>query len=226
MTLAAETKRNFKVEPISRETFQEQVYRRVCDLILDGEIAPGQLVTIQAMAGAFGVSHMPVREALKRLSAANALTVVSGRSIGIPNLSREKLTDLRDVRVEIEGFAATRAARHISVAELGNLQVDCDALRAAATVEDVKTYLRANRAFHFSIYRAARSESLLAIIENLWLQIGPYLNLLRGSGNYTVSNFHHQMMVDGLKNGDGAKVRAALQADIDAAYEVLLKLIK
>jgi len=226
MNLAAEPKHNFKVEPISRETFQEQVYRKVCDLILDGEIAPGQLVTIQALADAFGVSHMPVREALKRLTAAGALTVVSGRSIGIPYLSREKLTDLRDVRVEIEGFAAARAAQRVSAAELDTLQAECNDLRAAATAEDVKTYLRANRAFHFSIYRAAQSESLLAIIENLWLQIGPYLNLLRGSGNYTVSNLHHQTMVDGLRERDGAKVQAALAADIDAAYEVLLKLIK
>jgi DNA-binding GntR family transcriptional regulator len=215
-----------KVVPLNRDTLQERVYRQVCDLILDGEIAPGQLVTIQAMADAFGVSHMPVREALKKLSAANALTVVSGRSIGIPNLNRERLTDLRNVRVEIEGFAAETAARHISGAELKHLQSECDDLKNAGRTDDVRTYLRANRAFHFAIYRAARSETLLSIIESLWLQIGPYLNLLRGSGNYTVSYIHHQMMVDGLKAGDGEKARSALQADIDAAYDVLLKLIK
>jgi DNA-binding GntR family transcriptional regulator len=215
-----------KVVPLNRDTLQERVYRQVCDLILDGEIAPGQLVTIQAMADAFGVSHMPVREALKKLSAANALTLVSGRSIGIPNLNRERLTDLRNVRVEIEGFAASTAARHISGAELKQLQSECDDLKNAGRTDDVRTYLRANRAFHFAIYRAARSDTLLSIIESLWLQIGPYLNLLRGSGNYTVSYIHHQMMVDGLKAGDGEKARAALQADIDAAYDVLLKLIK
>ena len=54
-----------KVVPLNRETLQERVYRQICDLILDGEIVPGQLVTIQAMADAFGVSHMPVREARK-----------------------------------------------------------------------------------------------------------------------------------------------------------------
>ena len=46
-----------------RGTLQDHVYRQLCELILNGEIAPGQLITIQALAEAFGVSAMPVREA-------------------------------------------------------------------------------------------------------------------------------------------------------------------
>jgi DNA-binding GntR family transcriptional regulator len=215
-----------KVIPLNRETLQERIYRQVSALILDGEIIPGQLVTIQGMADAFGVSHMPVREALKRLASANALTVVSGRSIGIPHLSRERLKDLYAVRLEIETLAGQWAARNMTVDELDALQEECRDLRNAGASDDVRAYLRANRVFHFSIYRAARSESLLAIIENLWLQIGPYLNLLRGSGNYSTANKHHQTMVECLRARDAAGVSDALRADIEEAYCVLLKLLK
>ncbi len=90
------------VDRVPRNTMQAQVYRQLCELILNGEIAPGQLVTIQALADAFGVSAMPVREALQRLSAARVLTVISSRSIGVPPLTRERLYDLRRVRVEVE----------------------------------------------------------------------------------------------------------------------------
>src|SRR4051812_11493716 len=92
------------VMPVKRGTLQDEIYRRVCDLILDGEIAPGQLMTIQGLADAFGVSAMPVREALQRLTTAKALTVISGRSIGIPKLSLDLLTDLRRVRVWVENL--------------------------------------------------------------------------------------------------------------------------
>ena len=98
------------------------MYRQLCELILNGEIAPGQLITIQAMADAFGVSAMPVREALQRLTAARVLTVISGRSIGIPPLTAERLFDLRRVRLEVETLAAEWAAPIIGerdVAELG-----------------------------------------------------------------------------------------------------------
>lgn len=226
MTIAELKVSKLKVVPLDRETLQERVYRQLCNLILDGEIIPGQLVTIQGMADAFGVSHMPVREALKRLASANVLTVVSGRSIGIPPLSRERLMDLYAVRIEVESLAGAWAAKHISPEDLKILQVECRELKKSGATEDVQAYLRANRAFHFSIYRAAEFESLLSIIENLWLQIGPYLNLLRGSGNYTVANKHHQAMVDCLAARNENGVRDALRADIEAAYHVLLKILK
>jgi len=225
MAGAYTTKTDLKVVPLSRETLQDRVYRRVCDLILDGEIAPGQLVTIQSLADAFGVSHMPVREALKRLTAANALTVVSGRSIGIPRLNRASLSDLRNVRVEVEALAAIWATRNITDDELTGIEELYGKLGLAIATGDVRSFLRANHALHFAIYRAARSETLLTIIENLWLQIGPYFNLLRGSGNYEVSNNHHQVMVDGLKTRNEKQVSDAVRADIDAAYQVLLELV-
>lgn len=118
------------------------------------------------------------------------------------------------------------AAKRISPEELEILQLECRELKKSGETEDVKAYLRANRAFHFSIYRAARSESLLSIIENLWLQIGPYLNLLRGSGNYSVANKHHQTMVDCLWARNENGVRDAVRTDIEAAYQVLLRLLK
>jgi DNA-binding GntR family transcriptional regulator len=56
------------------------VCNAVTCLILDGGIAPGQVVTIQNLAEAFGVSTMPVREALKRLTAAGALSLLRPHS--------------------------------------------------------------------------------------------------------------------------------------------------
>jgi DNA-binding transcriptional MocR family regulator len=89
---------DIRAAPVARDTLQERVYNRLASLILDGGIPPGRLVTIQSLAEAFGVSAMPVREALKRLTASNALTVVSGRSIGVPPITLERFRDLRNVR--------------------------------------------------------------------------------------------------------------------------------
>ena len=107
---------------VPRNTLQDHVYRQLCELILNGEIAPGQLVTIQGLADAFGVSAMPVREALQRLTAARVLTVISSRSIGVPPLSEERLLDLRRVRLEVELIAALWATPNIGAAEI---EADC-----------------------------------------------------------------------------------------------------
>ncbi len=208
-----------------RNTLQDHVYRQLCELILNGEIAPGQLITIQALADAFGISAMPVREALQRLTAARVLTVISGRSIGIPPLSDERLSDLRRVRVELESLAAVWATPIISDAEIEQLQECVTAMEEAVRSGDNKQYLRWNRAFHFGIYRAAGSEALLAIIETLWLQISPYFHLLDASGNYLKANKQHELMLAALRARDGAAVSVALRDDIDAAYQVLASLV-
>ena len=92
--------------------------------------------------------------------------------------------------------------------------------------ENVKDYLRANRAFHFIIYDAARSPTLFALIETLWLQIGPYLNLLRGSGNYVASNATHQAIVEALAAGKGKAAAQAVRSDINDAYAILSKMLR
>lgn len=213
------------VEPLTRDTLQERVYRQVAGLILDGGIAPGQQVTIQGLAEAFHVSAMPVREALKRLTAANALTIVSGRSIGIPPLTLERLTDLRNVRIQVEGAATSWAAKHVDDRTIADLRGLLTQMEQATASGDTKGYLQANRAFHFTIYQAAQSPTLVSIIENLWLQIGPYLNLLRESGNYVSSNVHHNDIVNALARHDCDAAEAAMASDIDDAFDVLAKVL-
>jgi DNA-binding GntR family transcriptional regulator len=213
------------VSRIARGTMQDQVYRQVCDLILDGRIAPGQTVTLQSLADGFGISVMPVREALQRLSAARALTVISGRSIGIPHLTTALLLDLKQVRLEVEGLAAEWAAVRIGAEQLSRLAAHVETMREAIRDGVSKDYLRANRAFHFTVYEAAGSEVLLDVIEPLWLRISPFFNLLHGSGNYTDALAQHVAVLAALAAGDGAGARAGIRADIEAACAMLLRLL-
>src|SRR3569623_3141581 len=90
---------------VARVTLPGEIYRRLMMMNLDGGLMPGELVTIQGLASAFGVSAMPVREALQRLTAEGALRVISGRSGGIPELESDRLADLPKVRVEVASLA-------------------------------------------------------------------------------------------------------------------------
>jgi DNA-binding GntR family transcriptional regulator len=211
-----------QVAPLNRDTLQERVYGQIANLILDGAIAPGQQVTIRTFAKAFGVSAMPVREALKRLSAANALAGGPGRSMGIPPLSLERLTDLRNVRLEVEGTAAAWAASRMGAKQIAAIEVERDRMDRALVRSSPRDFLRANRAFHFGIYSAAGSPTMLTLIESLWLQISPYFNLLQGSGNYSASNAQHHATVKALKRRDAEMARTAIRADIEGAFDVLL----
>jgi DNA-binding GntR family transcriptional regulator len=211
--------------PAPRETLQDYVYERVKDLILSGDITPGQSVTMSSLASAFAVSHMPVREALRRLVAERALTVISGRSVGLPALSVERLEDLRRVRVEVEGIATEWATKSLSNADHAGLAALVATMNRADGENDVKGYLHANRDFHFAIYRAAGSDTLLSMIESLWLQISPYFNLLHASGDYQRANREHGTIAAALSGGNAKAARAAMVADINGAAGTLRKIL-
>lgn len=218
--------RRLPLRPVGRETVQDRVYRQLRDMILNGEVEPGQTITIQSLSDAFQVSAMPVREALRRLTAEQALTVVSGRSVGIPALTRQRLADLLRVRREVEPLAASWAAARIGTAELQGLENLVEHMRIAADRHDGRLFVPANHDFHFTIYRAAASAALLGIIELLWLQIGPYFHALRASDNWHTANAAHRDLLAALRQGDGAGAAAALRRDIEDAASTLDDLMR
>lgn len=217
--------RKLPLRPVGRETVQDRVYRGIKELILNGEIEPGQTVTIQSLSDAFRVSTMPVREALRRLMAEQALMVVSGRSVGIPALTRARLADLRRVRRELEALAAAWAAERITAPDLRRLAELVERMQLAADQRDGRRFVPGNHHFHFTIYRAADSAALLSIIEQLWLQIGPYFHVLRASDNWHAANSAHRTILKALERRDGPGAADGLRRDIDAAAVTLATLL-
>jgi len=209
---------------IARETVQERVYCALRDQLMRGGFEPGQKLKIADLAEAFGTSAMPVREALNRLAVERALETLPSRTVRVPTLSKDALQDLRETRFAIEGLAIARAASNITSESLATLErlivAQCE------TDEDHVSERSAeqNRAFHFAIYRQSGSTVILPIIESLWLQFGPYLRQASerfdgGEGRGT--NFHREML-DALSQSDGIAARAALEADIGRAFDIVM----
>ena len=211
---------------VSRVTLPDEIYRRLKAMILDGGLIPGELVTIQGLASAFGVSSMPVREALQRLTGERALTVISGRSVGIPGLDANRLKDLTRVRIEIESLAAEWAAPNVSEPDRAKLHTLVQVMAKAAQDGDTPAYVRGNHEFHFTVYAASGSEALLSTIEGLWLQVSPYFHLLHSSGNYLAANEEHRMILKAIRAGDAKACALHVREDIRSATKVLLDLLR
>jgi DNA-binding GntR family transcriptional regulator len=211
---------------VDKDTLHERVYGELRTALMTGRFLPGQSVTIRALADAFGTSAMPVREALRRLVAEQALEILPNRSVIVPRMTRARLEDLRRVRVAIEGMAAEQAAAHITAEELDKLQALLDEMRAKVKEGGAHGYLSQNQDFHFTIYAAARSAVLLPIIESLWLQIGPVLTVISADLKLSAifAEKHHTKALTALRRGNGASARAAIAGDISEAADYLLKL--
>ena len=80
----------FDVPKLSRSTLNEEVYEELKQALISGKIAPGSTMTIRSLAQSFGISIMPVREALRRLVAEHVLVLLPNRSVALPVFTAER----------------------------------------------------------------------------------------------------------------------------------------
>jgi DNA-binding GntR family transcriptional regulator len=216
-----------RLTPITHLTLYERVYEELRSAIMSARFAPGETLTIRGLAQQLGTSVMPAREALRRLATEGAIEVLPNRSIRIPLMNRSRLDEICSIRQLLEGEAASLAAKQATAAELAGIEALNLEFVAQAKLNAVAKMLHANQRFHFVIYSAARSPTLLSLIGMLWLQTGPWLmeplrrTLDRGeSRNYIgVSIAHHQELIDALATRDSVRAALAVRADIRDAAE-------
>ena len=215
----------------SRITVQDHVYEQLRHALMWGKFAPSQVTTISSLATEFGTSHMPVREALRRLAAENGLEVGRNGSARVPAVSRRRLDDLCRVRMTLEGLATELATANMTPADIDHcleLAREHEGLGRAGKVYDM---LRKNQEFHFSIYGKSGSDILPPLIETLWLRFGPYMRLLSNLVEqqldagviHPYSTYHYEMM-DAFRAGNAKLAGALMVKDIEATQKLLQKM--
>ncbi len=192
----------------------EGVYRALRERILFGGIRPGAAVTLRGLAEDLGVSPMPVREAVRRLIAASALDLQDNRRVLVPPMTREKFEQILFARRALEPELAVRAFTAFSAADIDAIEAIDTRIDKAMKDGDVEGYMRANYDFHFAIYEKAQAPTLLALVESIWLQFGPFMRMAYGRIGTSVLEDHHEFAIAALRRGDTAALRSAIDADI------------
>jgi len=204
-------------------TAQTHVYTALRRMLMDGRVVPGERLVVRDLAEHFDTSAMPVREALRRLVSEDALTDAPNRGVVVPPVTVEAVSDLVRIRCMIEGNAAEWAAATITGREIGAIVAINDRMEAGIDQGLTDSYLALNRDFHFAIYRAARSDALMQIIERLWLRAGPWLNVMREDSTIRFGFEHHRDILTALRAGDGPRARHAVALDLADAGEIILR---
>ncbi|MDH6231084.1 DNA-binding GntR family transcriptional regulator [Mesorhizobium soli] len=215
-------------EPVaSRMTVQDGVYQQLRHALMIGRFDPAQTLTIASLAEAFGTSNMPVREALRRLAAENALEIAANGSACVPPVTLARLDDLCQARVAVEGLAAELGAPRLSAADIAALEQIVAEQQDIGRNDSIYDLISKNQQFHFIIYRASGSDVLFQLIETLWLRFGPYMRLLSHhvapsmKAGVMEPSGRHRAIIIALKDRDFARARAEVEADIRATQETL-----
>src|SRR5690606_3542247 len=83
-----------QARPIDRESLSRRVYRDLRDMLISGQLQPGERLTLDGVAKALGTSHMPVREAMRQLAAERVLEALPNRALRVPVMTRARFREL------------------------------------------------------------------------------------------------------------------------------------
>jgi len=185
------------------------------EAILDGRLPSGTAVRQQELADLFGVSRMPVREALRQLEAQSLLTVVQHKGAVVAPLITSNAVETYALRSVLEGFAL-----RLSIPLLD----DNDLAMAAQYIEQLEgqtnyaEIARLNRLFHMSLYHKAPNAKLLDLIERELNEEERFLRFhLSSMGLGKLTQDDHRAMLDAAKAKDIDQAVLLLETHLEKA---------
>ena len=192
-------------------------YTLILTAIDEGRVRPGDRLVESELAERFGVSRTPVREALQRLET-QGLLARDGRSLIVASLDHGQMAELYAVRAQLEGLAASLAARHAAEEEVRVLRRMVEEDRAL--LGDPVALVRSNRRFHGLIHLASHNRFLvqqLGLVHRSMALMADTSLAVDGRGEVALRE--HAEIVAAIAARDEEAAEAALRRHISAAFE-------
>ncbi|MCO1656479.1 GntR family transcriptional regulator [Pseudonocardia humida] len=210
----------------------DQVAARIRERILSGDIPIGAQLRQAELAVDFGVSRMPVREALRQLQTGGLIEVHPNRGAVVRVPAPWEVRETYEVRAELEALAARRAVRRITPAHLDQLRVlnlemrrRADAGGADPDPEPTRRH-RGNEDFHTVIAACSGNHRLHRAIDELHAAYPRNIlaRLLVDDPRYCADNFtEHDRIVGALAAGDAAAAGSLMREHVVQAGEQLAR---
>ncbi|MDP9692460.1 UNVERIFIED_ORG: DNA-binding GntR family transcriptional regulator [Pseudomonas mohnii] len=164
MTRKANPLSSIKVNgPIAAHLARSVIEKTLRSAILDGRLPCGIALRQQDLADLFGVSRMPVREALRQLEAQSLLNVVAHKGAVVAPLVQGDAVETYALRILLESEALRLSVPLLEAADLEQAALYIDQLE---TEQDYTEIGRLNRLFHMSLYSKAPNRRLLKLVED------------------------------------------------------------
>ncbi len=188
------------------EALREAIHR--------GDLDDGAVLNQAAIASHFGVSRVPVREAMRQLQAEGLITTRAHRLAVVRSLSLDRIIEIYDLRALLEGYVIERAVPNIDAALLKKLNALEKEMRA---VSDHARWLELNARFHEMLYEPAEAELTLELIDQLRNRAERYVRLWsKGTGIHRPKEAgrEHANILKLVERGDGRGARKAIEEHV------------
>jgi DNA-binding GntR family transcriptional regulator len=181
--------------------------------VLNGALKAGSSFSIADLSAQLGVSHIPVREALRRLETQGIITLRPGRSAIVNPLDRDELRSLYRLRKLIECDLAARACLSLTSADLDEAErLLKEYTQADTDADDLWEY---HKQFHLTLLRPALTEWDVRLLEQLWHACDRYVRVVYetyqvGQAERQSRELEHRLLLDAARSGSPTDLKLAV----------------
>jgi len=188
--------------------------------ILRGKLKSGQALKQDEIAAQFGISKIPVREALIQLKAEGLVNFYPNRGAFVSEISAAEADEIYVMRIALETAVLARAIPHLTVAHLKHAKEILDAIDQE---ENIAKWGELNWEFHATLYSPAALPRVMDTIRTLHSNIARYLVLyLAGMAYQKKSQKEHRAILEACRHGDTEKAVAVLVDHLQGASDHLV----
>ena len=188
--------------------------------ITAGTLKPGSVLTQKDLADRFGVSRIPVRDALQQLAVDGLVTVIPNRGARVISLTADEIREVYDLRILLETDLLTRAIPNMTLDTLKVLEI---ALEKSNLDAPTDAWASGDWLFHSTLYAPAHRPRQLALVESLrrtcQIHVAAYRRLPDQTARWLED---HGALVDGCRAGDTDYAVRVLHLHLRAACDALL----
>jgi len=180
------------------DTIAVRICKILAERIIAGAIEPGARLRQDHIAEEFATSHVPVREAFRRLEAQGLAISEPRRGVRVAAFDLSEVREVAEMRAALEVLALRHAAPHLTSAILDQAE---DASRACDKSSDVRSWEEANRGFHRLIVTPCGMPRLLSAIDDLHAASARFLFSAWRSEWETRTDHDHRAILTALRQG-------------------------
>ncbi|HEY8544851.1 MAG TPA: GntR family transcriptional regulator [Acidimicrobiales bacterium] len=163
------------LQPPPTATVVDHIVDELRRAIYGQRFKPGDRLIERQLAADLGVSHIPVREALARLTEEGLVERLPRRGCRVATITTKELDEFASVRELLEQFVAIRVQRHLTAEQEAELRSITDRMVAAAAAGDTAEVLRLDEHFHGRLWDLADHKLLTELASQLRSRLNGFL---------------------------------------------------
>ncbi|SMF07311.1 DNA-binding transcriptional regulator, GntR family [Tistlia consotensis] len=207
-----------RIEP--RPVLIDEVYDRLKQAILAGELAAGAPLAQEPLAARLGVSRQPVSHALRLLLSEGLVTERGRRGLMVAPIEPDRLRDLYRVRAALDALAARLAAERAAGGAVVDLSACLSQGRAALADGELGRLIAADVAFHRAVYAASGNSAIAETAEAAWPHFQRSMGLVLGDPDYGARAWReHAAIAEAVGRGQAERAETLARAHAEQAGE-------